>query len=165
MSEQSKAPAMTERGLFIERIFDAKPDLVWKAWSDPKLFQRWWGPKDYSAPSATIDFRVGGKWVACMRSPEGQDIWATGVYKEIVPMERIVSTDSFADEHGNVVAAAHYGFEVDFPLEMLITVTFEDMGGRTKLTLLHEGLPAGEHHEGAGIGWNQSFDKLAASLA
>ena len=53
----------------------------------------------------------------------------------------------------------------DFPLEMLVTVTFEELDGKTKMTLRHEGLPAGEMHEGAGTGWNESFDKLAESLA
>lgn len=165
MSEQQNTIAMTERGLYIERVFDAPVELVWQAWSDPALYKRWWGPKDYTAPAAELDFRVGGKWLSCMRSSEGQDIWATGTYREIVPHERIVMTDSFADADGNIVSSKHYGFDVEMPLEMMITVTFEDLsGGRTKLTLLHEGLPAGEHQEGAGEGWNESFDKMAVAL-
>jgi uncharacterized protein YndB with AHSA1/START domain len=102
-----------------------------------------------------------------MQSPEfndGRPIWSTGVYREIVPLERIVTTDSFADADGNVVPATHYGMAEDFPLEMLVTVTFEDLGGKTKMTLRHEGLPAGEMLEGAGTGWNESFDKLAEAL-
>lgn len=99
-----------------------------------------------------------------MQSPDfndGKPIWSTGVYKEIVPLEKIVTTDCFADEHGNVVPATHYGMGDDFPLEMLVTVTFEDVGGKTKMTLRHEGLPGGEMQDGAGVGWNESFDKLA----
>jgi uncharacterized protein YndB with AHSA1/START domain len=99
-----------------------------------------------------------------MRSPEGKDYWSTGVYREIVPLERIVCTDCFADEAGNVVPATYYGMSADFPLEMLVTVTFEDQGGKTKMTLKHSGLPAGDMSEETGAGWNQSFDKLAASL-
>ena len=53
----------------------------------------------------------------------------------------------------------------DVPLEMLVTVTFEDLGGKTRMTLRHEGLPAGEMREGAGTGWSESFDKLAEYLA
>lgn len=52
----------------------------------------------------------------------------------------------------------------DIPLEMVVTITFEEQGGRTKMTLKHAGLPAGEHSEGANQGWNESFDKLAESL-
>lgn len=100
-----------------------------------------------------------------MRSPEGQEYWSTGVYREIVPMERIVASDSFADKHGNVVPAAHYGMSADYPLEFLVTVTFEDHNdGKTKLTLRHAGLPAGADRDNAGAGWNESLDKLAESL-
>ena len=168
MTERTDAPTTAEeRVLVIERIFDAPRELVWKAWSDPQLAMRWWGPKGFTSPACEIDFRVGGKMLLAMQSPEfnaGQPIWSTGVYIEIVPLERIVVTDSFADEDGNVVPATHYGMTEDFPLEMLVTVTFEEIGGKTKMTLRHEGLPAGEMSEGAGVGWNESFDKLAEAL-
>jgi uncharacterized protein YndB with AHSA1/START domain len=104
---------------------------------------------------------VGGTFLNCMRSPDGQDYWSTGVYREIVEPERIVCTDSFADAQGNVVPASHYGMTGDVPIEMLITVTFEGRDGKTRMTLRHAGLPAGEHRDGANQGWNQSFDKLA----
>jgi uncharacterized protein YndB with AHSA1/START domain len=157
--------APTAGGLLIERVFDAPRELVWKAWAEPELMARWFGPKGFTTPVCKIDFRVGGVSLTCMRSPEGQDYWSTGVYREIVPMERIVTTDSFADADGNVVPASHYGMPGDFPLEMLVTVTFEDLGARTRMTLRHEGMPAGEMGEMAQQGWNESFDKLAASLS
>ncbi|MEX0681972.1 MAG: SRPBCC domain-containing protein [Dehalococcoidia bacterium] len=158
----------TEDALVIERIFDASREQVWKAWTEPERVKRWWGPTGFTAPVAQIDFRVGGKFLMAMQSPEfndGKPIWSTGFYREIVPLERIVCTDSFADEEGNVVPAEHYGMTGDFPLEMLLAVTFEDHDGKTKLTLRHEGLPAGEHSHGANEGWNQSLDKLAEELA
>jgi uncharacterized protein YndB with AHSA1/START domain len=151
------------RELVIERIFDAPRELVWRAWTQPEFVMRWWGPKGYTTPSCKIDLRVGGTFFYCMRSPEGQDFWATGVYREIVEPERIVCTDSFADEEGNVVPASHYGMPGDIPLEMLITVTFEEYEGKTRMTLRHVGLP--EAIEGdAGTGWNESFDKLAEEM-
>jgi uncharacterized protein YndB with AHSA1/START domain len=169
MAERTDAPtASGERTLVIERIFDAPRELVWKAWSDPQMAVRWWGPKGFTAPAAKIDFRVGGTMLLAMQSPdfnEGRPIWSTGVYREIVPLERIVVTDCFSDEKGNVVPASHYGMTEDFPLEMLVTVTFEDLDGKTKMTLRHEGLPAGDMKDGAGVGWNESFDKLAEALA
>jgi len=164
MATTTNPQETTEQALVIERVFDAPRDLVWKAWSESERFTRWRGPKGYTAPACKIDFRVGGTWLACMRSPEGHDIWATGVYREIVPLERIVTTDSFADADGNVVPATHYGMGEAIPLEMLVTVTFEEQAGKTKMTLRHEGLPVGEMREGAGQGWNESFDKLAVSL-
>jgi uncharacterized protein YndB with AHSA1/START domain len=154
-----------ERELVITRIFDAPRELVWKAWTEPERSMRWWGPKNFTSPVSKIDLRVGGTYLNCMRSPEGQDYWSTGVYREIVPMERIVYTDSFADEKGNVVPATHYGMGPDFPLEMLVSVTFEEDGGRTKMTLRHVGIPAGRMSELTEAGWNESFDKLAEVLA
>jgi uncharacterized protein YndB with AHSA1/START domain len=148
----------------ITRTFDAPREVVWKAWTDPEQMMRWWGPKDFTSPAAKIDLRVGGKYLNCMRSPEGQDFWSTGVYREIVPPERLVFTDSFADENGNVVPASHYGMGDDFPMEMLVTVTFEEDNGKTKTTLKHEGLPSGEMAEMTKAGWNESFDKLVESL-
>ena len=150
--------------LVITRIFDAPRELVWKAWTEPERFMRWWGPKDFTSPACKIDLRLGGKYLNCMRGPDGQDYWSTGVYREIVEPERIVYTDSFADEHGNVVPASHYGLSAGFPLELQVTVTFEDYGGKTKMTLKHVGIPAGEMSDMTGAGWNESFDKLAESL-
>ncbi len=157
-------PNQNRKELTITRIFDAPRELVWKAWTEPERVKRWWGPKDFTAPFSTLDFRVGGAYLNCMRSPDGKDYWSTGVYQEIVPMERIVYTDSFADEKGNVVPATHYGLSADHPLEMLVTVTFEEEKGKTKMTLRHAGLPPGTMSDMANAGWNQSFDKLAESL-
>jgi uncharacterized protein YndB with AHSA1/START domain len=147
--------------LTITRMFDAPRELAWKAWTETEHTKKWWGPKNFTAPVSKIDLRVGGKYLNCMRGPDGKDYWSTGVYREIVPMERIVCTDSFADEKGNVVPASHYGMPGDWPLELLVTVTFEETGGRTKMTLRHEGLPAGTMREQCEVGWNESFDKLA----
>ncbi len=151
--------------IVIKRVFDAPREIVWKAWTESERMMRWWGPKGFTAPFIKMDLRVGGAFLYCMRSPERKDYWSTGVYREIVPHERIVSTDSFADKEGNVVPATHYGMSPDFPLEMLVTVTFEEYGGKTRLTLRHVGIPSGSDSEGARQGWNESFDKLVGTLA
>ena len=166
MADASNAPTTsTKQELVITRVFDAPRELVWRAWTEPEQVMRWWGPKGYTSPACEIDLRVGGRYLWCMRSPEGQDLWSTGVYREIVPLERIVCTNSFADENGNVVPASHYGITADLPLELLTTVTFEELDGKTKLTLKHSiPVPVAEQ-VGAREGWNESFDKLAESLA
>src|SRR5882724_4648464 len=163
MSDENKT-AYEGNELVITQIFDAPRSLVWRAWTEPEHLMRWWGPQDYTAPAARIDLRVGGKYVYCMRSPEGQDYWSTGVYKEIIPQEKLVCTDSFADEDGNPVPASYYGMTGEWPAELQVTVTFEDYNGKTKLTLRHVGIPEGIMREMTGAGWNQSFDKLAESL-
>ena len=150
--------------LIITRIFEAPRDLVWKAWTDPALVVRWWGPKVLTTPVAKIDLHVGGKYLYAMRSTEGKDFWGTGVYREIVPLERIVATYSFGEEKGNTVPASHHGKSVDWSSELLVTVTFEEQKGRTKFTLRHEGIPPGQMSDWAKAGWNESFDKLEKVL-
>ena len=151
------------RELVITRVFDAPRELVWRAWTECDLLKRWWGPKNFTTPYCKIDLRVGGKYLRCMRSAEGKDYWGTGVYREIARPERLVLTDSFADENGNLGHASHYGFGDDFPADLLVTVTFEELpGGKTRMTMVHSGLPAGEVHEQTGIGWNESLDKMVA---
>lgn len=147
--------------LVITRVFDAPRSLVWKAWTDAGTLKKWWGPKVFTAPVIKTDLRVGGSYLYCMRGPDGKDYWSTGVYREIVPMERIVVTDSFADAKGNVVPASYYGMSGDWPLELGVTVTFDETGGRTKMILRHEGIPAGMVREMTAISWSESFDKLS----
>lgn len=152
------------KDLNITRIFDAPRELVWKAWTEPERIMSWWGPKDFTSPVSKIDLRVGGEYLNCMRSPDGKDFWSKGVYREIAAFERLVMTDSFADENGYTVPASYYGMSKDFPLELLITVSFEEHDGKTELTLRHTGIPPGADGEGAEQGWNESFDKLAKYL-
>lgn len=156
--------------LVIERIFDAPVETVWRYWTDPELMKKWWGPKDFTAPYINIDFRVGGKYLSCMHGAPGpgaeaQDFWSTGTYKEIVPMKKIVVTDSFADEKGNVVSAEHYGMK-GFPMELQVTMEFEEQDGKTKMTLTHAGIANIDEkmRDGMQQGWNQSFDKIDNDL-
>ncbi len=156
--------------LIIERIFDAPVEEVWKYWTEPEYYAKWWGPKDFTGKVKAMDVRVGGKFLGAMHGPAGtefdKDFWSTGVYKEIIPMEKIVVTDSFADENGNVVPSTYYGMS-NFPLEMLITVTFEKTeDGKTKMTLRHSGIEKISDTDRSNMqqGWNQSLDKIAASL-
>ena len=154
----------------IVRKFDAPLALVWKAWTDPEMFMNWWGPKGFTCPQAKIDFRVGGKYHIAMHGQKGtefdKDLWSTGVYKEIVPMQKIVISDSFADEKGNVVPASYYGMPGTFPLETTIEITFEQMDGKTEMTLYYPSIESieGKMLDDMTAGWNQSFDKLSEKL-
>ena len=155
-----------EQELVITRVFDAPRELVFKAWTEPEHFVRWWGPKGYTTPFCTIDLRPGGVMHHCMRSPEGREVWTKGVFREIVVPERIVLTDSFADAEGNVVSPTHYGMSPDWPLETLLTVTFDEHAGKkTKVTPRHAGIPSGADRDGAQQGWIETVDRLAKYLA
>ncbi len=156
------------KDIIITRIFDAPLERVWKAWTDPNEIKKWWGPKDFTAPAATLDLRTGGKYHYCMRGPAGsdfdKDMWSGGTFKEVVPMKKIVASDHFMDKDGNVVSPKDFGMPGEWPEEMIVTVTFEEAGpGKTKLTLKHEGHPM-EMADMAMAGWNQSLDKFAAAL-
>ena len=163
-----------KKGITIERVFDAPREMVWRAWTEPEMAKRWWGPKDFTAPSIKIDLRVGGKYIFCMHGPEGsefdKDLYSAGVYKEIVPMEKLVVSDYFSDSEGNKIDPTVYGMNTDMPEEMDVVVTFEEAeGGKTKLTIEYPRPESEEKFQamlksGMEEGWNSSLDKLAQSL-
>lgn len=154
---------VSQDAIVIERIFDAPVELVWQMWTSPEHFKNWYGPQGFTVPVAEMDVRVGGKHLFCMemQTPDGSvKIWSTGEYTEIIPNKRLVYTDSMADEHGNVVAPpTAEGGNPPQPAATTVTVELEDLGGRTKMTMTHAGIPAGA--ERASDGWGQAFAKLA----
>jgi uncharacterized protein YndB with AHSA1/START domain len=154
------------RVLEINRLFDAPRERVFAAWTEPERFVQWWGPRGYTTPMCEIDLRPGGVMRFCMRSPEGQDIWCGGVFREVTPPWRLVYMVYFTDANGEKVAPTEYGTSADWPEEALVTVLLDDYGGKTNMTLLHHaGTARDEEIEGANQGWNESFDKLVEYLA
>ena len=150
----------------ITRVFDAPRELVWKAWTDPHYVMQWWGPKGFTSPVCKIDLRVGGKFLCCMRSPDGREFWNAGEYHEIVPHEKIVSSMYFADAHGNKVEPGHYGIEHEAIDGAYDTTLFEDLGnGKTKLTFIGNETTEEAVKSGQAEGWNQILDKIAALIA
>jgi uncharacterized protein YndB with AHSA1/START domain len=153
--------------LVITRIFDAPRELVWKAWTDPKYVMQWWGPKGFTSPSCEIDLRVGGRYLLCMRAPDGQEFWSGGEYTEIIAPEKIVAVLFYADKNGRVEPknVSHF-IEGHRPadsndVEVRDVVTFEEIGsGQTKLTFKRS-----HWDEGEDTGSNQIFDKLAVFVA
>ena len=147
----------TTQALLITRIFEAPRELVFKAWTEPERVARWWGPHGFTAPVCELDVRPGGAIRIHMRAPDGSLIPARGVYHEVVEPERLVFTTFVSED------------EAGHPqLEVLHTVTLDDLGDKTKLTLrarLIKSMP-----EAAGMlagmteGWEQGLDRLAESL-
>jgi uncharacterized protein YndB with AHSA1/START domain len=152
-----------QNDIMIYRVFNLPVNKVWKALTDAEQFKKWWGPKGFTCPSSKMEASVGGKYLSCMVSPEGKEYWSTGVVKELVPEKKLVVTDSFSDEKGNVKPASYYGMKGDWPKELLITFELEEADGATKLKLTHEGIPD-EMHEDCKQGWNESFDKLENNI-
>lgn len=154
---------ISKEAMVIERTFDAPVELIWQMWTQPEHFKKWYGPEGFTVPVADMDVRVGGRRLVCMQAPDGSmKIWTAGEYTEVVPNERLVYTDSMADEHGNLVPPSAHGMSGDHPFTTEVTVVLEDLDGRTKMVLTHTGLPAEE--QGAKEGWEQSFAKLAEHI-
>jgi uncharacterized protein YndB with AHSA1/START domain len=154
--------SIEEKQVVVSRSFDAPLELLWKAWTEPEHFMKWYGPKDFTTPSCEIDLKVGGRHLWSMKSPDGRQMYYTGTYKEIVPMERIVYTDSLSDAEGNVMSPSAMGMPEGSPTSMDVTVTFIYEDGKTTVTVSHVG--HGEGADYASAGWEQAFDKLTAVL-
>jgi uncharacterized protein YndB with AHSA1/START domain len=108
------------REITMERIFDAPRELVWKVWTNPELIPQWWGPKMLVTTVDEMDLRPGGRWRFIQRDPNGMEYAFNGVYREIVPPERLVATFNFEP-----IGPGH---------ELVESVTFEEQGGKTKMT-------------------------------
>ena len=138
--------------LVITRTFDAPPALVFKAWSAAEHMVRWLGPKDFTAPHCAMDFRVGGTYRACICSPDGQEYWMRGIYRDIVEPERIVFTFSWEEEG-------------ERGRENLVTVTFDERGNKTRMTFRQAFFESIEQRDSHHQGWSECIDRLAQYLA
>ncbi|MDD8017527.1 MAG: SRPBCC domain-containing protein [Bacteroidota bacterium] len=168
MTDEKATPSAIKEDLVVKRIIDAPVKLVWKAWTDPKQVMKWWGPKYYTSPSCTIDFRVGGQYIFCMRAPKsqgGQDSYVSGIYKKIVPMERLEFTQGLSDKDGNRIDPASIGMPPDFPKEFLTTIVFKKIKhDMTELIITEYGWTPGHMYVYSLAGMHQCIDKLAESL-
>jgi len=116
----------------ISRAFDAPLSLVWDMYAKKEHLTKWWGPKGFEWVGGKLDFRPGGIFHYGMRSPAGDIMWGKFVYREIVPMKKLVFTTSFSDEQGGTTRAP---FAANFPLEVLNTVEFTESAGKTTLNM------------------------------
>lgn len=132
----------------VTRLLDAPPSLAFEAWARPEQLSRWWGPRGFTLAACEVDFRPGGAYRMVMRGPDGIEYPFHGVYREIVPPSRLVFSAVIADG-----------------VAVLTTVSFEEEGGRTRLTV-HQGIPSLEEAaRGQRQGWTESLDRLAELLA
>lgn len=146
----------------IERVIDAPAALVWRLWTQPEHLAAWYGPDGATVPEATMDVRVGGARQVTMQvvTPNGPHrMRFTGEYLEVSEPRRLVYTEAMADETGRVMAPAELGMPADHPTHTRVTVELDELDGRTRLTLVHAGIPADS--PGAS-GWTMALGKLAA---
>ena len=142
-----------ERKLKITRVFDAPREVVFKAWTDPKLLAQWWGPKGFTNPVCELDVRPGGAIRVHMRGPDGTVYPMGGKFHEIVEPERIVFTST-----------AHEDETGEPQLEVFNTVTFAEHNGKTTLTLhavvVKSGPGTATALAGMEQGWTESLERL-----
>jgi len=147
-----------DRELVITRLINAPREKVYRAWTDPELMKQWFAPKPYTTPVVEVDVRPGGSATIVMRSPDGQDMPNHGVYLEVVPNQRLVSTDAYVK-----------AWEPSPKPFMTLILTFEDEGGKTRYTarVRHWTVADREAHEKMGFhqGWGICTDQLEALVA
>lgn len=155
MPAASASASIARPTLRMQRVFEAPRELVWLAWSRPENLVQWMGPVEWPAVIATCDFRVGGVWRICLRSPQtGADLWQGGVYTEIDAPRRLAFTFTWDDSH-----------EDGPPVETQVTVDLSETGDRTTMDFTQEGLKSGPSLTGHQHGWASTADRLAAWLA
>jgi uncharacterized protein YndB with AHSA1/START domain len=144
-----------DRELVLTRLINAPREKVYRAWSEPELLKQWFAPKPYTTPIVEIDVRPGGSAYFVMRGPDGKDLPNHGVYLEVVPNERLVSTDAYVK-----------AWEPSEKPFMTLILTFEDEGGKTRYTarVRHWTVADREAHEKMGFheGWGLCADQLEA---
>jgi len=147
------------RDLILVREFDAIPEKLYRAWTEPALITQWFTPAPWTTPKAEVDVRPGGANLITMRGPDGTEFPNRGVYLEVVPNKRLVFTDAYT--------SAWVPSEKPF---MTVTLTFDDLsGGRTRYTarVSHWTVADREQHEQMGFhqGWPIATEQLAALVA
>jgi uncharacterized protein YndB with AHSA1/START domain len=108
----------TDREIVSERVFDAPRERVFAAFTDPELIPQWWGPRGTTTTVDVMDVKPGGAWRFVIEGDDGENGFR-GTYREVTPPERVVQTFEWEGMPGHVIVE---------------TVTFEDLGGRTKMT-------------------------------
>lgn len=154
----------------ISRVFNAPRNIVYHAWSDPNELQKWFGPKDASTFYSKGDVKPGGTYHYGMRVPALGEVWGRWVFREIVPPERLVWVNSFSDKDGGVT---RHPMAPTWPAELLTTVTFEDEGGKTRVTVSWIPIDASEEERNTFVaakasmqgGWTGTFDRCDEYLS
>ncbi len=163
--------SLENKPFIISRVYDAPRQLVFDCFTKPERMKKWWGPKGVKIVKSSMDLRPGGTYHYGMQAGDGPVMWGRQVYREITPPSRIVLINSFSDENGGLTR--HPGAP-DWPIEMLSTFTFEEVGaGKTKLTIhweLMDNATDAERETFLGgfdsmtMGWTGTLDQLGEYL-
>jgi uncharacterized protein YndB with AHSA1/START domain len=160
MANKKEQDGPAKDQVHITRVFDAPREMVFKAWTDPEQLLRWYAPTGCSIRFPKIDVKTGGSFLSCILIPNGKECWCKGIYHEVVFPERIVHTMCISDEHGKLLSAEEAGMDPEWPEETTLTITFEELGGKTKVTLDQTVSESLAKRTGAYPSWIIMFDRL-----
>jgi uncharacterized protein YndB with AHSA1/START domain len=154
----------------ITRDFNASRARVWDAWTTIEGLAAWFGPKEVTSEVLSHDLRPGGRFHFRMTGADGGQMYGLFVYRDIVPPTLVSWEHGFADAEGNRTRAP---FDASFPLRLLTTVTFEEEGAKTRVTVSWVPLDATDAEcatfaammDSMNGGWSGSFEQLDAYLA
>lgn len=158
MTAKSNVAQNMERELVITRVFDASPDVVFQAWTDPKQMEQWWGPHRYTNPVCELDVRPGGAWRIVMRAPDGVEYECGGVYSEVVKPERLVFSNNVYDREGRSLLG-----KASRRSPSLLRARRQNSRWDTRMA--GKVSYAAQMLAGMEAGWNQSLDRLTALVA
>ena len=100
---------LAAKKIHVEREFNAPVETVWKAWTNPDMLEKWWGPKPWVAKTKSMDFTVGGAWLYWMEGPDGQKHWSYVKFTAIEKGSRFAADSLFSDENANIIPGAPVG--------------------------------------------------------
>lgn len=155
---------VNQNEVFIEQTLNARPEKVFKAWTDPAKLAKWYAPDGCTVHFKKINIEPGGKYHSCISNPQHGDCWCIGEYKEVVPDSKIVFTMINADENGDPVNPAEIGMDADWPGQTLVTVTFEEENGKTKMRLRQTVSQELAKKTGAYPSWLQMLNNMQTML-
>jgi uncharacterized protein YndB with AHSA1/START domain len=162
--EKRNATASADTEVLISYMLNAPRELVFRAWTDPEHLPRWYAPRGCSVVFKQLDIRVGGSFRCCISNPEYGDCWSRGMYYEIIAPEKLVYNLVITNERGEPVDPVAVGMDADWPAETLVTVTFAELEGKTRITLHQTVSESVARRTGAHPSWIQMFERFEEEL-
>lgn len=148
----------------ITHLYNASPDDVFRAWTNPAFLKQWYAPDGCTISFTKMDIRVGGKIHSCINNPHFGSCWCVSEYLEIVPNQKLVFTMENTDEKGNPIDPTSLGMDPDWPGKSIVTILLSEENGKTKLELKQTVSEELAIKTGAYPGWLQMLNKLNTAL-
>lgn len=162
LKQDDVSETQSDREIVITRVLNAPRELVFQAWTEVQHIEQWWGPQGFTTHVPELNLCPGGQWRYVMTGPDATIYPIEGIFHEIIPFERIVTSDRFGEGIDKLLNA-------HLPRGMVSTVLFEDFEGKTqlKIQIMHQSVEDRRKHEEIGVipEWNSNFNCLEEYLS